>query len=127
MTTFGIERVSSACCGFDLATFIVSDKLYSSTHDLETIKEEPTVNIRLIKQLTCRLTSKMCAVTHDDVLMIRTNADFVHQKMPLEYGETIVSVLTGYNYIVMVVGKKKIFRLHPGWKFDDVEIMAQSI
>ena len=87
------------------------------------MKQEP-IDVRETKQIMCRLTTKrIFKVTNDDrIYLASTNVDFALQDSPLEHNETIVSVLTGYNFEVLVVGKKRGYRLKPGWKFDDVDI-----
>ena len=126
VTQFRHARATGVSCGFDITVFAVEDKLYTTSHVLNTISEVSNVDMRSFKYLTCHLTSKVYAVSYDNVLSTSTRkSKFAREDTPiLEQGDTIISIITGYNFTVMVVGKKRTSRLNQYWKFDDVDIIA---
>ncbi len=81
-----------------------------------------------VKQIMCRVTTnRVFAVTNDDrVLLSIGEGEFKEQKSPLEHNERIVGLLTGYNFEILIVGKKRHFKLHSGWKFDDIDVVTVS-
>ena len=125
VTSFG-GRAFHASCGYDLASFIIGDKFYWGTFNIANMHEEP-LQVNSIKQITCRLTSsRVFAVTHDNrILLLKEDILFEDQGFQLDHAsETIVTMLTGYNYEIVVVGKKRGLKLRPGWKFDDLDMFT---
>ncbi len=101
-------------CGYDMAAFYNGHGLFAGNKSSERVKQD--VDGRSIKLLECHLTGTVHYVTHDDNLYnkrINTNGDFlsteggqdrfVKDQVPkLSVSETIVSIATGYNFMVMV-------------------------
>lgn len=84
------------------------------------------VDASMIKQVNCHFTrDRVFVVMRDNRILQGANRKFVEQESPVEHNETIVSLVTGYNFEVLVVGKKKSLRLRPGWKFDDIDVRTK--
>ncbi len=121
---YGIDRVFHASCGYNIAAIVIGDRFYSGKST--AMRQNTSIEVKSIRQITCRVTTRVFAVTHAErILLLDKKKTFQDQTFHLELNETIVSIVPGFNFEVVVIGKKKFSRLHPSCKFDDVDIRTK--
>ncbi len=121
------EPIIGFSCGYNLSVLMSNATVFSIDNTKLSTPREYTVESG-IRLLSCHTSDSILVLANDNRLYLQENRSlFVPEEdPPLESGEVVSSIQTGYNYRIVVTGflKKKPLRLHPNWKLDDINIVC---